>query len=94
MFFKQAANLYFDKCHFQREGLNHIVNLKASMNLGLSDYLKSEFNEFTIYDRPYIKTKNIPDPNWISGFVSGDGSFDINLPKDVTYKLGFSIVFN
>jgi len=61
------------------------------MNLGLSDYLKSEFKDFTIYDRPYIKSTIIPDPNWISGFVSGDGSFDINIPKDINYKQGYRV---
>ena len=32
MFFKQAQELYFDKCHFQIEGLYKIVNLKASIH--------------------------------------------------------------
>ncbi len=29
--------------------------------------------------RPIIITTNIPDPNWISGFVSGDGNFDAGI---------------
>lgn len=91
MFFKQAVELFFEKCHFQPDGLYKIVNLKASINLGLSEILKSEFNDFTIYNRPVINTKYIPDPNWVSGFVSGDGSFDINIPKNPTAKLGHRV---
>lgn len=91
MFFKQAAELYFDKCHFLKEGLYKIVNIKASMNLGLSNNLKNEFDEFKIYNRPLIQTKNIPDPHWISGFVSGDGSFDINITKDPTAKQNYRV---
>jgi hypothetical protein len=31
------------KSHLTIDGLNKIINIKASMNLGLSDFLKSEF---------------------------------------------------
>ena len=36
-----------NKVHLTIEGLNQIVNIKASMNLGLSDKLKSEFAGYT-----------------------------------------------
>jgi len=42
-FFKQIIDLINNKAHLTVEGLNQIVNLKASMNLGLSDKLKLEF---------------------------------------------------
>ena len=32
-----------NKAHLTLEGLNRIVNIKAFMNLGLSDKLKAEF---------------------------------------------------
>ena len=32
-------------------------------------------------DREIIETTNIPDPNWISGFVSGEGNFDAGIRK-------------
>jgi hypothetical protein len=66
-----------NKVHLTIEGLNQIVNIKASMNLGLSDKLKSEFAGYTpfpdlfrgilIYEdlgteRPVINNDNIPDP--------------------------------
>jgi len=57
------------------------------MNWGLSDFLKSEFNELTPVDRPVILTGNIPDPNWIAGFVAGDGCFDVRITKSTT-KIG------
>lgn len=79
--FKQAVNLILNKEHLNIEGLYKIVNIKASMNLGLSNILKSEFNKFTPIKRPIISTENIPDPNWISGFVTGDRNFDANIPK-------------
>jgi hypothetical protein len=35
-----------NKIHLSFEGLQQIINIKASMNLGLSDLLKSEFKDF------------------------------------------------
>ena len=61
--FKQVVKLMNNKAHLTIEGIHQIINIKASMNLGLSDFLKSEFNGFNPVERPVIITKNIPDPN-------------------------------
>jgi len=70
------------------EGLNQIVNIKASMNLGLSDFLKYEFNDFTPVERQVINTENIPDPNWIAEFVTGEVNFDVRITQQSTNKIG------
>lgn len=88
--FKEVVKLMNNKAHLSIEGLHQIINIKASMNLGLSDFLKSEFNEFTPVERPVINTENIPDPNWIAGFVTGEGSFDVNIPQS-TNKIGHRV---
>uniref|UniRef100_UPI0030029C87 LAGLIDADG endonuclease n=1 Tax=Fomes fomentarius TaxID=40442 RepID=UPI0030029C87 len=41
--FKEVITLMKNKYHLSNEGLNQIINIKASMNLGLSEFLKSEF---------------------------------------------------
>nr|QBM31582.1 hypothetical protein [Arthrobotrys musiformis] len=76
-----------NKVHLTKEGLYQIINIKTSMNLGLSDMLKSEFNEYIPVERPVINTENIPDPYWIAGFVSGEGNFSVNITKS-TNKIG------
>ena len=86
--FKEAVKLMNNKAHLSIEGLNQIVNIKASMNLGLSDFLKSEFNDFTPVERQVINTENIPDPNWIAGFVTGEGNFDVRITQQSTNKIG------
>ena len=66
LLFKQVVELINNKAHLTIEGLQKIVNIKASMNLGLSDMLKSEFNYISgsaTVKRPIIITENIPDPN-------------------------------
>lgn len=71
LLFKEVVELMSNKSHLTMEGLQQIINIKASMNLGLSDLLKSEFKDFVPVERPVINTEEIPDPNWVSGFVSG-----------------------
>jgi hypothetical protein len=55
-----------NKAHLKTEGIKEIINIKASMNLGLSDELKSNFINTVAcapVQRPTIKTTNIPDSN-------------------------------
>ena len=59
LLFKKAVKLFNDKVHLTVEGLNQLVNIKASMNLGLSDMLKSEFASYTPVERPGINYDNI-----------------------------------
>ena len=41
--FKEVIKIINKKAHLSFEGLEKIINIKSSMNLGLSDFLKSEF---------------------------------------------------
>lgn len=61
------------------------------MNLGLSDQLKLEFSNSIPVERPLITTTQIPDPNWISGFTSGEGNFNININVRKTIKIGSQV---
>ena len=89
--FKKAVELVNNKAHLTVIGVNKIVNIKASMNLGLSDILKSEFAGYTPVERAVINYDNvILDPYWISGFVSADGNFDVRIPS-TNSKLGYRV---
>ena len=52
--FKQVVKLMNNKAHLTVQDINQIVNIKASMNLGLSDKLKSEFPNNASVARPII----------------------------------------
>lgn len=89
--FKQAASLVNNKAHLTEKGLNQMVNIKASMNLGLSEILKSEFPGYSPVERPIINSDNANlKPEWISGFVSGEGNFDVRIPSSNS-KLGYRV---
>jgi hypothetical protein len=90
LLFTQIVEIMTKKEHLSIEGLHKIINIKASMNLGLSEILKSEFNNINPIDRPIINNKNIKNPNWITGFVNGEGTFDVKIYKSLT-KIGFGI---
>jgi hypothetical protein len=61
--FKQIVELMNNKAHLSVEGLLKIINIKASMNLGISDVVKTEILSITPVERPLILTDNIPNPN-------------------------------
>jgi hypothetical protein len=48
--------------HLSVDGLQQIINIKASINLGSSELIKSEF-VINPVERPIIKSTNIPNPN-------------------------------
>lgn len=80
--FKQIINLMNNKAHLTVEGLNQIVNLKASMNWGLSEKLISEFPGYRAVERSVIncdprRSGLIINPSWLSGFISAEGNFDV-----------------
>jgi hypothetical protein len=61
--FKQVIKLINNKSHLSNEGLNQIINIKAYMNLGLSDLLKLYFNNVNQLERPVINIENILNSN-------------------------------
>lgn len=89
--FKQVTELMLEKSHLNPKGLQKIINIKSSMNLGFSEVLKSNFVKTVPVQRPTVKPINIPDFNWISGFVSGDGNFFVDIFKSDSNKIGYQV---
>ena len=61
----------------------------------LSDNLLSAFPDTVAVTRPIIKDPVIYDPEWVSGFVDGEGCFFINIykRKDSVLGEGVKLVF-
>jgi LAGLIDADG endonuclease len=94
--FNRVVEIMNDKGHLTLEGLHRIVNLRASLNLGLSNLQKASFPNYNPVERPIIKTTEIADLNWIAGFASGEGCFLVSIYNSKTtigqaVKLIFSI---
>ena len=64
------------------------------MNWGLSEELKKAFPNVVPVVRPLIKNRprsSGPDPYWLSGFTSAEGSFMIAIKKSPTHSLGYLV---
>jgi hypothetical protein len=79
--------------HLTIEGLQKIVNIRASLNKGLTTALSVAFPNSIPFSRlpnPLNNTKL--HPQWISGFTSGDGCFKISIRESKLYKAGSTVV--
>lgn len=81
----KALDLVQAKKHLTLEGLEFCVALKGYFPLGLNPNLNSAFPHV----KPFVMPDFIPDstpldPNWISGFVSADGSFSFSVKRKNT----------
>ena len=76
--------------HLTSEGLNAIINIRASMNRGLTPALKEAFPNYVPVYRPLVDIhKLLPfHPYWVAGFASGDGYFMVKLRVNPAYTAG------
>ena len=89
--FAKVINIIETKEHLTLKGLQEIINLKASLNLGLSDKLKKNFPNTIPVFKSKISFNRIPDPNWLSGFAEGEACFFVSIYKSPKSKLGLAI---
>ena len=80
------------KEHLTQEGLIKILSIKASMNRGLSEKLKSDFRDVVPVERPLVELPQTIDLNWLAGFASGEGSFMISIRASKTNSVGFQVI--
>lgn len=80
--FKTVLNIMTVKDHLTEQGLLKILSLKASLNLGLPVKLKEYFPNIIPTSRTENLIKEIKNPNWLAGFVSGEGCFLILTTKN------------
>jgi len=90
LLFKQAFELINRKEHLTKEGFNQLLAIKASSNKGFSDELKKAFPNVIPVQRPLIVNQIIQNPNWLAGFVAGEGCFCVSIFKDTTNN-GFTV---
>ena len=92
LLFKKIIELIKNKEHLTKEGLEKIISIKGSLNLGLSTELKEVFSNINLEKRPKIDNITIQSPYWLAGFSGGEGSFMVQVKKSVTNKSGYSVI--
>lgn len=80
-----------NKEHLTQKGLHVVVEIKASINLGLTDQLKQAFPSIVSIKKPLIQDQKIFDFYWLAGFTSGEGCFLVSIFKSKTTKTGQAV---
>ena len=94
LLFKQIVMLILQGEHLKSEGLQKIINIRASLNLGLSEVLKAAFPNTIPISKPLVPIAEIPHPQWMAGFISGEGCFYIKINKGRNKAgVGIQLVF-
>lgn len=89
--FKKILYIVSLKKHLSSEGLIQIIELKASLNKGLSDKIQKFFPDVSPIKRSNNALITKVDPNWFAGFFSGEGCFFVNVEKSTSRKLGYAV---
>jgi hypothetical protein len=89
--FKEIVKLLENGEHLNPEGLNKILNFKASLNNGISDSVLAHFPVIQKVPRAEVKLPDLIDYNWLAGFFSGDGCFFVNISKTNNCIVGSSV---
>ena len=91
LLFKEIVELINQKQHLNIKGLENILRVKASMNTGLSEQLKTRLFELNLHppiERPFvIHPKNL-EPDWLTGFMDGEACFHAGVYKSTSTRSG------
>jgi len=83
LLFKQIVSIMELKEHLTLEGLQKIINTKATLNFGLSKELQLMFPKTIPVPRFLVETIKIPHSQWIAGFRN---NFTVN--RSFSFKRG------
>jgi hypothetical protein len=91
LIFKQCFEMIQQGEHLNENGLLKIISLKNFLNRGLPENLTKDFPNLLNVHIPAYVFNEIPNPFWIAGFTSGDGSFHLKIGKSATTSIGVRV---
>lgn len=69
------------------QGLQKIINIRTTLNFGLSKEIQLMFPEIVPVSRPLREDCVIPHPQWIARFTSAEGNMSVSLDKGIFKSL-------
>lgn len=89
LLWSKVINLILNKDHLNKEGFLRILSYYASINRGVrsTKKVKEYFPNIMPIDKPVISLPDTLNPQWVSGFVAGDGGFSIYVRAAKDYVL-------
>ena len=93
LLFKEVVMMMQRKEHLTIEGLQKIINIRASINKGLSPLLREAFPNTAARSRPSLPLDTTKlHTQWVAGFTSGDGCFKVSIRESKLCKAGGRVV--
>lgn len=101
--FKLAFDIIKNKEHLTKEGIDKLLAIKSFMNKGLSPELKLAFPHVNIDPLkieagpnkiPVLSVSPVTEEgaNWIAGFATGEGSFQVDIRESQILKSGYQVL--
>ena len=84
----KVVDIILNKEHSTEEGFTKILALYASINTGVSKKVSTLYPNIVPATKPEAFLPDSLNPQWVSGFVSGDGGFSIYVRPAKDYVLG------
>lgn len=72
--------------HYSQEGFKNVLSLQYYHNKGISAELKGLYPNLLPIDRPVVPKREI-SPEWLVGFVDGEGCFSVITKEEKTSSL-------
>lgn len=81
LLFKEIISLMYKKDHLKLEGAQAVINLRASMNKGVTKEFITNFSNTVPAVLPLVPLLTVKDINndWLAGFTDAEGCFFINI---------------
>lgn len=86
--FKQIVLIRASMRRLSLESFHKILSLRANLNTGWSKEIQEAFPDVTPTPRPAFSLQGIYDPQWLVGFVDGEGCFIINIQNSPSSVVG------
>lgn len=87
LLWSKVIEIILNKEHLTKEGFLEILSNYASINRGVSKKVKKYFPDIIPRNRANISLPDNLNPQWVSGFVAGDGGFSIYIRQAKGYTL-------
>lgn len=81
LLFKEVVMIMKQGEHLTVSGIQAIINIRATLNKGLTPLLMEAFPSTVAVPRPQVNNIDVQsiDPYWVAGFTSGDGTFIVSI---------------
>ena len=87
LLWSKVVDIIFNRDHLTDKGFLKSIAYYGSINKGVSKKVLNHYPNVLSVDKPTINLPENLNPQWVSGFVAGDGGFSIYVRPAVDYVL-------